>query len=83
MPKTKIVNKIKYQPVLKLPPLPADQYEALRANIAVNGVLVPISVAHSVRPSHFVLEAPLDCGESSGINDASEQPLAAAGRLLD
>jgi len=29
---------------LKLPPLTPDQYEALRANIAVNGVLVPIVV---------------------------------------
>jgi hypothetical protein len=34
----------KYKPVLKLPSLPSDQYEALRANIAVNGVLVPILV---------------------------------------
>ena len=33
-----------YEPVLELPPLPADQYEALRSNIALNGVLVPILV---------------------------------------
>ena len=46
MPKTKITTPktIKYRPVLKLPPLPPDQYEALRANIGVNGVLVPILV---------------------------------------
>jgi hypothetical protein len=44
MPKTKSAKKIKYKPVLKLPPLPPDQYEALKANIAVNGVLVPILV---------------------------------------
>ena len=31
-----------YRPVLRLPPLPDDQYEGLRNNIAVNGVLVPI-----------------------------------------
>ena len=37
-------KKPKYEPVLKLPPLPTDQYEALRANIAVHGVLVPILV---------------------------------------
>jgi ParB-like chromosome segregation protein Spo0J len=30
--------------LVKLPPLPPDQYEALRQNIAVNGVLVPILV---------------------------------------
>ena len=37
-------RKPKYQPLVKLPPLPPDQYEALRQNIAVNGVLVPILV---------------------------------------
>jgi DNA modification methylase len=31
-----------YRPVLRLPPLPDDQYEGLRNNIALNGVLVPI-----------------------------------------
>ena len=44
MPKTKTQKKPKYEPVLKLPPLPTDQYEALRDNIAVHGVLVPILV---------------------------------------
>ncbi|QDV35670.1 DNA methyltransferase [Tautonia plasticadhaerens] len=33
-----------YEPVLELPPLPADQYDALRQNVALNGVLVPILV---------------------------------------
>ena len=33
-----------YEPVLKLPPLPYDQFLALKDNIAVNGVLVPILV---------------------------------------
>jgi hypothetical protein len=33
-----------YEPILDLPPLPPEQYEALRDNIAVNGVLVPILV---------------------------------------
>lgn len=36
--------KPRYEPVLKLPPLPYDQFLALRDNIAVNGVLVPIIV---------------------------------------
>jgi hypothetical protein len=34
----------RYEPVLQLPPLPPEQYEALRANIAIHGVLVPILV---------------------------------------
>lgn len=42
--KTKKTTKVRYQPVLKLPPLPSHQYEALKANIAVHGVLVPILV---------------------------------------
>ena len=33
-----------YQPVLKLPPLSYEDFVALRDNIAVNGVLVPIMV---------------------------------------
>jgi predicted methyltransferase len=46
MPRTKTgtPRKAKYKPILKLPPLPPEQYEALRDNIAVNGVLVPILV---------------------------------------
>src|SRR3954447_17884722 len=34
----------RYEPVLELPPLPPEQYSALRDNIALNGVLVPILV---------------------------------------
>ena len=37
-------SKPQYKPLVKLPPLPPDQYEALRQNVAVNGVLVPILV---------------------------------------
>jgi hypothetical protein len=46
MPTTtkKTARKIKYEPVLRLPPLPYDQFMALKDNIAVNGVLVPILV---------------------------------------
>ena len=44
MPKTKTQKKPKYEPVLKLPPLSYEEFAALRDNIAVNGVLVPIMV---------------------------------------
>ena len=41
--------KVKYHPILKLPPLPYEQFLALRDNIAVNGVLVPILVDEQKR----------------------------------
>jgi hypothetical protein len=44
MPKTKTQKKPKYEPVLELPPLSYEEFTALRDNIAVNGVLVPILV---------------------------------------
>lgn len=34
----------RYEPVLELPPLPVDQYDGLRDNIALRGVMVPILV---------------------------------------
>ena len=40
----KTTKKPRYEAVLKLPPLAYDQFLALRDNIAVNGVLVPIIV---------------------------------------
>jgi hypothetical protein len=39
---TKTKARVRYQPVLNLPKLPYDQFLALRDNIAINGVLVPI-----------------------------------------
>src|SRR5947209_7339479 len=42
VPKT--CDQARYEPVLTLPPLPPEQYAALRDNIALNGVLVPILV---------------------------------------
>ena len=42
--KAKTKRKPSYHSILDLPPLPPDQLEGLRANIAVNGVLVPIFV---------------------------------------
>src|SRR3954447_1821963 len=44
MPIKTRVKKPVYAPVLKLPPLPYEQFVALRDHIAVNGVLVPILV---------------------------------------
>ncbi len=44
-----------YEPVLELLPLPADQYEALRSNIALNGVLVPILV-DSCGPTRRIID---------------------------
>jgi ParB-like chromosome segregation protein Spo0J len=41
---SKKAKKTVYQPVLKLPPLGYDQFVALKDNIALNGVLVPIIV---------------------------------------
>jgi ParB-like chromosome segregation protein Spo0J len=41
---TKTARKVRYQPVLNLPKLPYDQFMALRDNIALHGVLVPILV---------------------------------------
>jgi hypothetical protein len=40
----KAVKKPRFEPVLKLPALPYEQFIALRDNIAVHGVLVPILV---------------------------------------
>ena len=42
--KAKAGKKVKYEPVLKLPPLRYEEFVALKDNIAVNGVLVPILV---------------------------------------
>jgi len=44
MPTKTSKPRVKYQPVLKLPPVPYEQFVALRDNVAVNGVLVPILV---------------------------------------
>ena len=45
MPKSKrLAKKPRYTSVVTLPPLPPDQFAALRDNIAVNGVLAPILV---------------------------------------
>ena len=53
--KARTTRKPRYEPVLKLPPLPPDQYEALKANIAVHGVLVPI-IVDSDRPVRKIID---------------------------
>jgi type I restriction enzyme M protein len=43
-PRAQKAETPRYEPVLQLPPLRSEQYEALRDNIALHGVLVPILV---------------------------------------
>jgi len=42
--KQKKAAQVKYEPVLKLPPLSYEEFTALHDNIAVNGVVVPVIV---------------------------------------
>ena len=89
MPRTKSKPKVRYRPVLKLPPLPPDQYEALRQNIAVHGVLVPILV-DSDGPMRQIIdgdhrkriatELGYECPEivQSGLDDNEKRTLAQA-----
>jgi len=45
MPKARAKkNRVRYEPVVELPPLSAEEYEGLTTSILVNGVLVPILV---------------------------------------
>lgn len=89
MPRTKPRQKVRYHPVLKLPPLPPDQYSALRQNIAVNGVLVPIIVDSDGRKrgiidgSHrkkIANELGYDCPEivQAGLEEEEKRTLARA-----
>jgi hypothetical protein len=82
-------KKPRYEPVLKLPPLPYEQFIALRDNIAVNGVLVPILVTDKGHRRRIVDgnyrkaiadELGYDCPEivQSGLSDEEERTLARA-----
>ena len=85
----KAAKKPRYTPVLKLPPLPPDQFQALRSNIAVNGVLVPILV-DSDGPRRRIIdgehrkkiadELGYDCPEivQSGLEEDEKRMLARA-----
>jgi hypothetical protein len=88
MPTTakKPARKVRYQPVLKLPPLPHDDFMALRANIALNGVLVPIVVTEEKRIIDGYYrriisdELGYDCPEivESGLTEEEQRTLARA-----
>lgn len=88
MPKTKS-SKVRYKPVLALPPLPPDQFQALKANISVNGVLVPILVDSDgskrkiIDGSHrkrIADELGYDCPElvQAGLDEEEKRTLARA-----
>ena len=82
----KTARTTRYQPVLKLPPLPHDQFLALRDNIAVNGVLVPILIdedKHIIDGSYrkqIANELGYDCPEivQKGLSDEEKRTLARA-----
>ena len=85
----KVSKKPRYEPVLKLPSLPYEQFLALRDNIAVNGVLVPILVAGEGHRRRIIDgnyrkaiadELGYECPEiaQSGLSDEEERTLARA-----
>jgi hypothetical protein len=88
-PTAKKTRKPRYEPVLKLPPLPYDQFMGLRDNIACNGVLVPILVDSS-GPRRRIIdgnyrkaiadELGYDCPEivQEGLTDDEKRTLARA-----
>ena len=79
----------RYLPVLELPPLPPEQHEALRGNIALHGVLVPILV-DGEGPVRGIIDGNLrhriaaelgyDCPEvvKDGLSDQEKRTLARA-----
>jgi ParB-like chromosome segregation protein Spo0J len=78
-----------YEPVLELPPLPPEQYEALRDHIAVHGVLVPIlvdgdgpvrGVIDGNHRKRIADELGYDCPEivKEGLTDQEKRTLARA-----
>lgn len=87
--KTKKTRKPSYQPALKLPALSYEQFTALRDNIAINGVLVPILV-DSDGPRRTIIdgcyrkqiadELGYDCPEivEAGLSDDEKRTLARA-----
>lgn len=85
MPATK-KRKPAYQPILTLPPLPREEFLALRDNIAVNGVLVPILVDESRRiidgrhRKRIAEELGYDCPEvvQAGLTEEEKRTLARA-----
>ncbi len=84
MPRTK--TRRRYEPILNLPPLPAEDAAALKANIAINGVLVPILVDEDYRiidgnyRKKFADELGYDCPEivQKGLAEEEKRILARA-----
>jgi hypothetical protein len=79
----------RYEPVLELPPLPSEQHEALRGNIALHGVLVPIlvdgdgpvrGIIDGNRRKWIADELGYDCPEvvKDGLSDQEKRTLARA-----
>jgi hypothetical protein len=86
MPTRTTKAKVRYEPVLKLPSLPYEQFVALKDNIAVNGVLVPILVTednHIIDGNYrraIADELGYDCPEiiQAGLSDDEKRTLARA-----
>jgi DNA modification methylase len=81
------VKKTRYRSVIELPPLPNDQFVALRDSIAVNGVMVPILVDSDGPIRHIIdgnnrkfiaNELGYDCPEivKDGLSDEEKRLLA-------
>ena len=89
-PTTRKTSKnVRYEPVIKLPPLPYEQFIGLRDSIALNGVLVPILVDSDgpVRKiidgnyrKQIAAELGYDCPEiiHSGLDEDEKRTLARA-----
>ena len=83
----KATRAASYSPVLKLPPLPYEQFVALRDSIALNGVLVPI-IVDSEGPKRKIIdgnyrkaiavELGYDCPEmvQANLDDGEKRTLA-------
>jgi DNA modification methylase len=78
----------RYQPVLELPPLSADEEAGLRASISLHGVLVPILLAEDGRiidgnnRKRIAGELGYDCPEST-VTDMTEEEIRALARSLN
>ncbi|NQU20327.1 MAG: ParB N-terminal domain-containing protein [Candidatus Nealsonbacteria bacterium] len=88
MPRTKTRRK-PYQPILRLPPLPPDEYEALRSHIGVHGVLMPIlidehqQIIDGDHRKRIATEFGYDCPEvvHEGLTEDEKRTLARAMNL--
>src|SRR4051794_9765304 len=88
-PRRRTARTPEYHPILDLPPLPPEQYEALRDHVAANGVLVPIlvdgdgpvrGVIDGNHRRRIAEELGVDCPEvvKAGLTDREKRTLARA-----